>query len=1343
MDPETQIIFEKLLLDRGLVKLKHLARAKRHQVRSREKGETVDLLELLIDQRMGDPPKLRDAARAARQQSGVERVNIGGFELMEQVGRGGMGAVYRATQVKMGRAVALKLMRPRLAKDSRYLERFLREARACARLSHPNIVQAIDAGEDKGYYYFAMEFVDGDSLRRLIGRDSRLPESRCVQIAVETAQALDHASRFGLVHRDVKPENILIERTTGTAKLADLGLVKSKAKKDTSVTQTGVAVGTPNYISPEQARGRDDVDVRSDIYSLGATLYFAATGTLPFTADTPPVLMSKHISEPLDPPHARCPQVSRDFSQVIQKMMAKKPEDRYQTAAELRDDLQRLARGEKPRAASTPRPARTHRVRTANGGRRKTRSRLAVAAFAAVALLVLGGLAAGLAAMLSSSGRGDEPAGDAAETHFRVAAALIRKSPTRFDDITKSLQRHIAQAPDGPRADLARKLFQVAQQFRDLRKIAVRKPRELADLNRKLDALAAESPEQPAYGPAILSYRETLARRILDRVRTQSIENPTRVPGALEWVEVIDRTVPDASIRHKARSTRERLREILATNAKYLFEQLRPAVDALTREGRFGEAVRILRSKVPASLMTPNLQTLIEGRLAGLEDEARRHVKVERQRVWQLLDSDALERARDVAQDLVDRLGMPELDSEARAILATAQEALRFRPSLVRLSELKKTAPKDLVAVGRAALSVRKEFGSDPYVASRLKPYAAAIKHVRGADRIDALITRATTLLRSGKAQLADQAIQRVLDDPAATEAQRTKAIRLRVQLGPRPALVSLLQTSLRRRVPVEHAAVRIHGEREPVDIKITAATAEGLAYEREGAAGKVPWSKLPVAALVDLACGSLKLVADDDPNGLYYVGAVCCGTDDAAARKYLRTAVELATARTKKEFPERAMILRSAGLLLAQIDEAAAEQAFIELTRKVSNAKKSGRQVDETVAAWETFHQKHGAGPFVKAHEADYAKVREALSDAVFSARAMPALRRAVAAQWDGAVPRFEQTLAETDRIHPLDKARREALAGLIDFGRRYAVEKLLFDAVFRHRPWRGEKLAALLAHKNEAVVERAKRYAKLFKHDVPQQDTADDQFAFATHEQRGPQRVYIHDVDVRLARYNAVFEYWRRKTGDHSPKAEIRVASDIRHTGRGGCVMAMLMMEDFVAGRRALSREMRAEAEYSRLDSMIQAAGSTRPLLKIAVGRARELMKATAGSGEFPARFCLMVAEQSERLGENEDALRHYELLIDPRSRHREFAWRGYLGRGRLREAGNDPKAALADYERALRNAKHWHEAHRCAEHIVNLCIRSGKLNNRGAAERAVNAAAEMGSHPDHVKRTRDLLK
>lgn len=292
-------------------------------------------------------------------------MRIGGFEIIEKIGSGGMGTVFKARQLSMNRLVALKVLPPKLTKNKSYIERFKREAIAAAKLNHPNIVHGIDAGVEQGFYYFAMEYVDGESLGEIIEREAPLDEVRALRITRDVAKALEHASEFGIVHRDIKPGNILITKR-GVSKLSDLGLAKVQRKEKSFVTQTGFAVGTPHYISPEQAQGRREVDVRADIYSLGVTLYHMLTGDVPFPDDSPLVVMTKHLNEPIPPLRQANPAVSIRTQQIMDKMTAKKLKDRYQTATELVADLEEaLAQLESPgaqiaarfKADHTPTPA--------------------------------------------------------------------------------------------------------------------------------------------------------------------------------------------------------------------------------------------------------------------------------------------------------------------------------------------------------------------------------------------------------------------------------------------------------------------------------------------------------------------------------------------------------------------------------------------------------------------------------------------------------------------------------------------------------------------------------------------------------------------------------------------------------------------------------------------------------------------------------------------------------------------------------------------------------------------------------------------------------------------------
>ncbi len=288
---------------------------------------------------------------------------IGGYEIMSRLGRGGMGAVYKARQVSMDRLVALKVLPPVLAKDKNFIERFFREARAVARLNHPNIVQGIDVGVAEKYYYFAMEFVDGETVQSILGKGP-MDEKPALAIVLQIAQALHHASRHDMIHRDVKPDNIMVT-SAGVAKLCDLGLAKSLAG-DSSVTQTGLAVGTPHYISPEQARGEDGVDVRADIYSLGATLYHMVAGRTPYAGSSAAVVMTKHLNDEVPNPRDERPDLSMGLVRLIEKMMAKDREDRYQVPEELIKDINLVMSGKSPGALrlATGRSA----VRSPGGG---------------------------------------------------------------------------------------------------------------------------------------------------------------------------------------------------------------------------------------------------------------------------------------------------------------------------------------------------------------------------------------------------------------------------------------------------------------------------------------------------------------------------------------------------------------------------------------------------------------------------------------------------------------------------------------------------------------------------------------------------------------------------------------------------------------------------------------------------------------------------------------------------------------------------------------------------------------------------------------------------------------
>ncbi len=269
-----------------------------------------------------------------------ESFRIPGYKLLEKLGRGSMGTVYRARQLNLDRVVAIKILARFLAENPNFVRRFMKEARVIGKLNHPNIVQGFDAGETEGTYYFAMEYCPGPTLLEILNRGGAIDQDRAVHIATQVARALDHAYHQDLVHRDVKPDNIMIAEG-GIAKLCDLGLAKDISRASGS-TEKGSTMGTPNYISPEQARGEEEVDIRSDIYSLGATLYHAVAGVPPFEGPNPTVIMVKHVNEPPSPPSSIVPDLDSELERILLKMLAKSVKDRYQTPQALLMDLENL-----------------------------------------------------------------------------------------------------------------------------------------------------------------------------------------------------------------------------------------------------------------------------------------------------------------------------------------------------------------------------------------------------------------------------------------------------------------------------------------------------------------------------------------------------------------------------------------------------------------------------------------------------------------------------------------------------------------------------------------------------------------------------------------------------------------------------------------------------------------------------------------------------------------------------------------------------------------------------------------------------------------------------------------
>jgi serine/threonine-protein kinase len=279
----------------------------------------------------------------------IGTVLSGRYKLEAKLGSGGMSTVYLARDTTLDRQVAVKVMHREMSEQADQLERFRQEARAVAKLSHPNVVAVIDAGEDGGHPYIVFEYVEGETLKQRINRIGALEPQEALAYAIEVARGLTVAHARNMVHRDIKPQNVLID-AEGRAKLTDFGI--SRQLEQDGMTATGRVLGTTDYVAPEQAMGHP-VDQRSDVYSLGVVLYEMLVGQVPFSADSQVGVAMKHVNEDLPDVQQRRPELSAAAAMVVERATAKDPNDRYQSVGELIDDLSTALEVEAARAGST------------------------------------------------------------------------------------------------------------------------------------------------------------------------------------------------------------------------------------------------------------------------------------------------------------------------------------------------------------------------------------------------------------------------------------------------------------------------------------------------------------------------------------------------------------------------------------------------------------------------------------------------------------------------------------------------------------------------------------------------------------------------------------------------------------------------------------------------------------------------------------------------------------------------------------------------------------------------------------------------------------------------------
>ncbi len=304
--------------------------------------------------------------------AGLVGKTLGGYRILERIGRGGMGTVYKAEQLSLSRVVALKVLSSKLVSDPLFVERFVREAKAAGQLNHPNLVQVFDVGRDRNIYYFSMELMENGSVGDVVSKEGKVPWKRALEMMSDAARGLIFAEQKGIVHRDIKPDNLMLT-SQGTVKIGDLGLAK---RAEETSEEGGAIFGTPHFIAPEQAQGKD-VDHRADLYSLGATFYLVLGGRTPFSGENVKEIVLKQVQEEPVPLPKIVPDLPEEIAAILAKLMKKKPAERYRSAQGLLDDLERV---------------RVMYHLEAHGAVRSARRNRAIAAVLFVAVVALGGV---------------------------------------------------------------------------------------------------------------------------------------------------------------------------------------------------------------------------------------------------------------------------------------------------------------------------------------------------------------------------------------------------------------------------------------------------------------------------------------------------------------------------------------------------------------------------------------------------------------------------------------------------------------------------------------------------------------------------------------------------------------------------------------------------------------------------------------------------------------------------------------------------------------------------------------------------------------------------------------
>ncbi len=655
---------------------------------------------------------------------------VGGYRIIERVGRGGMGTVYKAEQIDLQRIVALKVISEEHTKDKDFVDLFIHEARAAAKLNHPNIVQVYDVKRHNEYYYFSMEYVSGGSVQEILNKQKKIDTDQSVQMVLDAAKGLDYAHKKGIIHRDVKPDNLMISETQ-MIKIGDMGLARGLEEKVGPEEETSV-IGTPHYIAPEQVLGRP-ADFRSDIYSLGATAYRMLAGITPFSAPSVRDLVNKKVREDAQSILELSPEVPKAVADVVARMMARDPERRYQSMTEVIVDLERYQRGQ---AEASAEARREHT--TAIGLLMSNRASMGIAA--GILLLIVGGIAAILLTRAPEPTVVKPPKTNTVDPQA-AAQALYVVRKTELDKMDRKDARSVERVildyakladnfPGTPAAkDALERKASLEGMLRDVKadkRLELAEMAEIAHYRKAVDGFTAKRPDLSAIDAAISVYQE--------------ISKADDTKGTVAAQEAAAR----ASYIRRWKTTLEQRRDE--------YEQMEPKADGAVKQKHFREAAKFwtdfrddtkkVESECPFSkdrYRTLLYDAAVAAGLKKIVDEARA--------VWPLQKTEAQGLAREGGYDAAIKLLDGVVESTVDDVVPLARslrDSLESEWASVtrRLEEEKEAARAAALAKARIAFAQEAQAARELVLKYDFKGALQKLKALRESNTADELRAR-------------------------------------------------------------------------------------------------------------------------------------------------------------------------------------------------------------------------------------------------------------------------------------------------------------------------------------------------------------------------------------------------------------------------------------------------------------------------------------------------------------------------------------------------------------------------------------------------------------------------